>query len=119
MALRAEPALKFVRRSTDNHSAMSDGWTPSLTVREVGRRCRLSLDGVAWGNGDTLQEAADDLVSRLVTLSLSLRSNGLNVPSELGPPDLRVLSFLWELGEMAARGNDIRDRVFGFTGDRV
>jgi hypothetical protein len=30
-----------------------------------------------------------------------------------------VLSFLWELGEMAARGDDIRGRVFGFAGDRV
>ena len=98
---------------------MPDGWTPSLTVREVGRRCRLSLDGVTWGDGDTLQEAGDALVSRLLTIALSLRSNGWNVPSALGPPDLRVLSFLWELSEMAARGDDIRDRVFGFTGDRV
>jgi hypothetical protein len=98
---------------------MSDGWTPPLTVRKVGRRCRLSLDGVTWGDGDTLQEAADDLVSRLLAIALALRSNGWNLPSELGPPDLRVLSFLWELGEIAAGGDDIRDRVFGFAGDRV
>jgi len=98
---------------------MSDCWRPSLTVRESGRRCRLSLDGVAWGDGETLQEAADDLVTRLLGISLSLRSNGWNVPASFGPPDPHMLSFLWEIGEMAARGEDIRDRVFGFAGDRV
>ena len=98
---------------------MSAGWTPSLTVREVGRRCRLSLDGVAWGDGDTLQEAADDLVSRLRTIALTLRSNGWNVPATFGPPDVRVLSFLWRARRDRARGEDIRDRVFGFAGDRV
>jgi hypothetical protein len=98
---------------------MSAGWTPSLTVREVGRRCRLSLDGVAWGDGDTLQEAADDLLARLRAIAFTLRSNGWNVPSAFGPPDVRVLSFLCELGELAARSDDIRDRVLGFAGDRV
>ena len=98
---------------------MSAGWTPSLTVREIGHRCRLSLDGVSWGDGDTLQEAADDLVARLRTIALTLRTNGWNVPATFGPPDVRVLSFLCELGELAARGEDIRDRVLGFAGERV
>jgi hypothetical protein len=98
---------------------MSAGWTPSLTVREVGRRCRLSLDGVSWGDGDTLQEAADDLVARLRSIALALRSNGWNVPAAFGPPDLQVLSFLCELGDLVAHGEDIRDRVLGFAGDRV
>ena len=98
---------------------MSAGWTPSLTVREVGHRCRLSLDGVSWGDGDTLQEAADDLVARLRTIALTLRSNGWNMPATLGLPDMRVLSFLCELGELAARGDDLRERVLGFAGDRV
>ena len=97
---------------------MSDSWTPSLTIREIGRRCRLHLDGVSWGDGDTLQEAADDLVERLRAVALVLRANGWNLPAAFGP-DLRVLSFLWELGEMAARGEDIRERVLGFAGDRV
>jgi hypothetical protein len=98
---------------------MSECWTPSLTVREVGGRCRLCLDGLAWGDGDTLQQAADDLVSRLRNVALALRSNGWNVPAELGPPDVRVLAFLWEVGEAAARGEDVRDRVLGFAGRRV
>jgi hypothetical protein len=34
---------------------------PSLTVSEQGGRCRLRLAGDAWGDGATLQEAADDL----------------------------------------------------------
>jgi hypothetical protein len=98
---------------------MPECWTPSLTVREAGGRCRLCLDGLAWGDGDTLQEAADDLVRRLSTVALSLRANGWNVPAEFGPPDVRVLTFLWELGELAARGEDVRERVLGFAGHRV
>lgn len=94
---------------------MSDSWTPTLTVREVGRRCRLSLDGISWGDGDTLQEAADDLVTRLLAISLALRVNGWNAPAAFGPPDMQALSFLCELGETAARGEDIRDRVLGFA----
>jgi hypothetical protein len=27
-------------------------------------------------------------------------------------PDTRLLEFLWELGEIAARGDDIRPRLF-------
>ena len=100
-------------------ASVNGTWSPTLRVTESRGRCRLSLVGCAHGTGDTLQEAADELVSRLLTVSLSLRSNGWNVPSAFGPPDLRVLSFFWELGEMAARGDDIRDRVFGFAGDRV
>jgi hypothetical protein len=79
----------------------------------------LSLDGVSWGDGDTLQEAADDLVARLRTTALTLRTNGWNVPATFGPPDVHVLSFLCELGELAARGEDIRERVLGFAGERV
>jgi len=90
---------------------------PSFSVREVGSRCRLSLDGVSWGDGDTLQEAANDLVARLQAVSLSLRATGWNLPPALGPPDLRVLSFLSELGELAARGENIRNRLFDRAND--
>jgi hypothetical protein len=31
-------------------------------------------------------------------------------------PDRRWLDFLWELGEIAARGGDIRQRLFGSPG---
>jgi hypothetical protein len=42
-----------------------------------------------------------------------VRSSGFRFARELGPPDLRVLEFVWELGELSAGGEDIRERVFG------
>jgi hypothetical protein len=73
-------------------------------------RCRLSLGGWAHGDGPTLQEAADDLMSRLLRQARHVRS-GVAVPTELGPPDHRWLGFLWEIAEMSARGEDVRARV--------
>jgi hypothetical protein len=37
----------------------------------------------------------------------------LRVSPELGPPDLRWFEFVYELGEIAAAGGDIRERIFG------
>src|SRR3954451_15589378 len=48
---------------------------PSLTIREHGGRCRLRLAD-AWGDGATLQEAADDLVARVVRHAGALRGGG-------------------------------------------
>jgi hypothetical protein len=42
-----------------------------------------------------------------------VRSSGIRVPRETGPPDQRLLDFVWELAELATRGDDIRERVFG------
>jgi hypothetical protein len=91
---------------------MSEAWTPELSVRDVGGRCRLSLGGHVQGEGPTLQEAADDLVRRLLALAMSLRSGaGFRFSPEM-PVDLRWFEFLYELGAIAARGEDIRERVF-------
>jgi hypothetical protein len=88
-------------------------WTPELTVREVGGRCRLVLGGHVQGEGATMQDAADDLVRRLLELAMSMRSSeGFRVTSEVPGMDLRWFEFLYELGAIAARGEDIRDRVF-------
>ena len=76
-------------------------------------RCRLSLGGHAYGDGDTLQDAADALVARLLQTAMSWRNGAFRFPSELGPPDVRWLEFLHELGEIAAAGGDIRERVLG------
>jgi hypothetical protein len=95
---------------------MDDPWLPALQLDESGGRCRLTLVGVTYGNGDALQEAADDLVVRVLRLVAAIRASGLRIPGELGPPDLRVASFLYELGELAAQGEDIRDRLFGVSG---
>ena len=92
---------------------MDDGWHPALEVHSRGEQCRLSLGGHVYGEGHTLQEAADDLVVRLLNTVLCFRASGFRISAELGPPDQRWLEFLWELGELTARGECIRPRVFG------
>jgi len=84
---------------------------PALNVTETGGRVRLSLGGFAQGEGSSLQEAADELVRRLLELALAFRSSGFNAPGEFRP-DLEAMDFLQELGEIAAAGGDIRTRVF-------
>jgi hypothetical protein len=69
--------------------------------------------GYVFGDGATLQDAADALVARLLTLAMSFRSGGMRISRELGPPDLGWFELTYELGEIAAAGGDIRDRVFG------
>jgi hypothetical protein len=85
---------------------------PSLTVTESGGLARLQLAGVAYGEGASLQEAADDLICRLLGLVIAFRSSGWTVSCELRP-DLETIAFLYELGELAAAGGDIRACVFG------
>lgn len=87
-------------------------WTPSLVVHDTATGCRLKLEGVAHGDGATLQEAADDLVVKLLNLALCLRASGFATAPHLRL-DPRLLHFVWELGDMAARGRDIRERLFG------
>jgi hypothetical protein len=71
------------------------------------------LEGHGQGDGATLQEAADDLIAFLLRMTLAWRGCSFRVPAELGPPDLRWFEFVYELGEIAAAGGDIRGRVFG------
>jgi len=87
--------------------------TPPLTVQELPGQVRLWLGTLAHGTGPTLQEAADDLVQRLLGYATTLRTRGLQGSGELGPPDLAAVSFLYELGEIAATGGDVRERLFG------
>jgi hypothetical protein len=85
---------------------------PSLSVTERPGSVCLHLGGLARGEGPTLQEAADDLIRRLLGLVMAIRSSGFRACSEL-PPDLEAMNFLYELSEIAASGEDIRARVFG------
>jgi hypothetical protein len=84
-----------------------------LTIHELPGRVRLYLGTLTHGTGPTLQDAADDLVQRLLSYAMALRGSGLPASSELGPPDLAAVGFLYELGEIAAGGGDIRQRLFG------
>jgi hypothetical protein len=92
---------------------MSDQWTPSLRVFDREGECRLVLGDLTDGRGNTLQEAAADLIDRLLVMAHCYRSSGFTVAPELGPPNRRCFDYVWELGERAARGEDIRARVFG------
>ena len=93
---------------------MADAWMPPLRIHETTGYCRLWLGGYVFGDGATLQDAADALVARLLVLAMSFRSGGgMRISRELGPPDLRWFEFIYELGEIAAAGGDIRDWVFG------
>jgi hypothetical protein len=92
---------------------MTQRWTPVLSVRDVAGRCRLCLGGHVHGEGASLQEAADDLLRRLLAQAISFRSvGGFRVSPEGPGVDLRWFEFLYELGAIAARGEDIRERVF-------
>ena len=93
-------------------AVVTDGPLP-LTVQESPGRVRLCLGSLAHGDGPTLQDAADDLVQRLLTHAMAFRVSGFRAPIELGPPDLAAIDFLYELGEIAGAGGDIRSRLFG------
>jgi hypothetical protein len=85
---------------------------PSLTVSEIGGLVHLQLGGLVRGEGVSLQEAADDLIRRLLGIVIAFRSTGLKSSCEVRP-DHETMNFLYELGELAAAGGDIRARVFG------
>jgi hypothetical protein len=106
--------VKSLRDSTARqagiNAGMSEPWTPSLTIREHGDRCRLHLAADAWGDGATLQEAADDLVARVIQHAMAVRG-GCAWARELGAPDRRWLDFLFEVGEIAERGGDVRRHI--------
>jgi len=89
---------------------------PPLSVTRVGSHIRLRLGDVCYGHGATLSEAADDLVRRLLVYVMAVRSSGLRGCPGMGSPDLAMMDFLHELGELASTGADIRGRLFGQPG---
>jgi hypothetical protein len=52
---------------------------PALVVREHAAGVRLHLGSIAHGDGPSLQEAADDLVRRVLVIAKALRTNGFSV----------------------------------------
>jgi hypothetical protein len=84
-----------------------------LTVQESPGRVRLCLGGLAHGDGSTLQDAADDLVQRLLSYAMVFRASGFRPSLDMAPPDLATTDFLNRLGEIAATGGDIRSHLLG------
>jgi hypothetical protein len=88
-------------------------FTPPLQIAEVGGAVRLGLAGFGYVEGATLQDAADELVRKLLVVVMAFRSGGGGRYNPEFAPDAATLDFLWELGEIAASGGDIRERLFG------
>jgi hypothetical protein len=82
--------------------------SPALTVREHAGGVRLHLGSLAYGDGPSLQEAADDIL----VIARALRTSGFSISREV-PQDIAALNFLYELGEIAAAGGDVRTRLLG------
>jgi hypothetical protein len=85
---------------------------PPLYLTEVAGRCRLSMSGFAVGSGHTLQEAADDLVHRVMALvhTGALVAGSTNLSHG---PDPRLLALMNDVSRIAAEGGDVRERLFG------
>jgi hypothetical protein len=88
-------------------------FTPKLRVDDVAGGVRLGLDGLLSAEGPTLQDAADELVRKMLVAAMALRDGGIAGLSAVSRPDMTLVVFLWELGEIAAAGRDIRERLFG------
>jgi hypothetical protein len=84
-----------------------------LHISDIDGRVRLGLEGFSYVEGESLQEAGDNLVARLLHVAIAFRAGGIGpMCSECGP-DPALLDFIWELGEVAVRGGDIRELLFG------
>jgi hypothetical protein len=89
------------------------GAIPLLRTQVTGLGIRLELGTWCYGNGRTLPEAADDLVARLSSHATALRAGGMRFHSEMPMPDPALLDFLWELGDVAGKPEQVRARIFG------
>ena len=89
-----------------------DSWLPVLSVRELPRGCRLSLAGIAHGDGATLQQAADHLIARVLDMAIALE-RGVPCSPSIPPPPASVLGFLHEVRQRAARHEEVRGLILG------
>lgn len=78
---------------------------PNLELREIDGRCCLVLGGHVRGEGETLQDAGDDLVRRVLDMATG--------PRDGAPFDAPWIAFLDGIAEVAAGGGDVRELVFG------
>jgi hypothetical protein len=87
-------------------------FTPSLRVRSDAGGVRLTVSGITHASGPTLQEAADELVQKILLILMAFRSGGVAAGGRGLMLDPGIQEFIFELGDYAARGGDIRDRLF-------
>ena len=88
-------------------------FVPTLWVTEFDGRVRLGLGELGYAEGATLQDAADALVNKVLLAAMAVRAGGIDSIGSESLLNRGALTFLWELGELASRGGDIRDRLFG------
>jgi hypothetical protein len=93
-----------------------DSWSPVLSVRELGHGCRLSLAGIAYADGATLQQAAERLIARVLDAAEALES-GIPFSPAMPPPPAGVLRFLHDIRQRAARREDVRGLILGGSHD--
>jgi hypothetical protein len=74
---------------------------------------RLGLEGLGYVEGGTLQEAADELVTRLLRVAAALRATDVGLMHSECCADPQLLDFMWKLGDHAAAGGDPRELLFG------
>ena len=91
-------------------------FAPTLRVDEIAGRVRLSLDGFFSAEGQTLQQAADELVWKMLVTLMAFRSRGISGLGVVSRPDMALVGFLWEFDKIASAGGDIRERLFGSSG---
>ena len=87
-------------------------FAPSLHITETSGRVRLALSGIAFAEGPTVKEAADELVCELLVMAMAIRSDGIRPSSSELHVDPNLVAYLWHLGEIAAAGGDIREHLF-------
>ena len=95
------------------YSPRMSEFTPTLWVDERNGRVRICLDGVASAEGPTLQEAADELVWKVLVAVMEFRERGPGALAAAGRPCMELVALLWELAEIASDGGDIRERLLG------
>jgi cytosine/adenosine deaminase-related metal-dependent hydrolase len=71
------------------------------------------LDGFGYVGGATLQEAADELVRRMLVVAMAFRASGVGSAYSECRADPGALDLISKLGDVAAAGGDIRDYLFG------
>jgi hypothetical protein len=91
-------------------------FAPTVRVDQIAGRVRLSLDGYFSAEGPTLQEAADELVWKVLVTLMAFRSRGISGLGVVCRPDMALVGLLWEFDKVAAAGGDIRERLFGSSG---